>query len=263
MICVYPADCTDFSTNGNGTLAPLSAEVTETLNGEYELTLVHPIDEAGKWQRLVEGCILRAPVPAAMTPRVNFTAPGDDNRTEVWRVNTDFSGAETRKGTLRLRSGPGTKYKVLATYKNGSFVQVIAKTNSSWYEVTAPDGKHGYMSTTYLVLDHTEGSASEATSSVVESRQLRDQPFRIYRIVPELDKITVYTRTCCAPSTPGGRCGSTRVNGTRCGWMWSRSRIPRRAIIHCVSPSPTRMEWNWRGRRSHLSCWRPSFPARH
>ena len=168
MICVYPADCTDFSTNGNGTLAPLSAEVTETLNGEYELTLVHPIDEAGKWQRLVEGCILRAPVPAAMTPRVNFTAPGDDNRTEVWRVNTDFSGAETRKGTLWLRSGPGTKYKVLATYKNGSFVQVIAKTNSSWYEVTAPDGKHGYMSTTYLVLDHTEGSASEATSSVVE-----------------------------------------------------------------------------------------------
>lgn len=194
MICVYPADCTDFSTNGNGTLAPLSAEVTETLNGEYELTLVHPIDEAGKWQRLVEGCILCAPVPAAMTPRVNFTAPGDDNRTEVWRVNTDFSGAETRKGTLRLRSGPGTKYKVLATYKNGSFVQVIAKTNSSWYEVTAPDGKHGYMSTTYLVLDHTEGSASEATSSVVESRQLRDQPFRIYRVVPELDKITVYAR---------------------------------------------------------------------
>ena len=52
MICVYPADCTDFSTNGNGALSPLSATVTETLNGEYELQLVHPIDEAGKWQRL-------------------------------------------------------------------------------------------------------------------------------------------------------------------------------------------------------------------
>ena len=24
MICVYPADCSDFSTNGNGALAPLS-----------------------------------------------------------------------------------------------------------------------------------------------------------------------------------------------------------------------------------------------
>ena len=194
MICVYPADCTDFSTNGNGTLAPLSAEVTDTLNGEYELTLVHPIDEAGKWQRLVEGCILRAPAPTAMTPRVNFTAPGDDNRTEVWKVNTDFSGAETRKGTLNLRSGPGRNYKILAAYKNTSLVQVIAKTNASWYEVTAPDGKHGYMSTTYLVFDHAEGSASEAVSAVVESRQLRDQPFRIYRVVPELDKITVYAR---------------------------------------------------------------------
>ena len=58
MICVYPADCTDFSTNGNGTISPLTAEVTETLNGEYELTVVHPIDDEGKWQRLVEGCII-------------------------------------------------------------------------------------------------------------------------------------------------------------------------------------------------------------
>ena len=47
MICVYPADCTDFSAGGNGTPAPLSAEVREFLNGECELTLVHPIDDAG------------------------------------------------------------------------------------------------------------------------------------------------------------------------------------------------------------------------
>lgn len=50
------------------------------------------------------------------------------------------------------------------------------------------------MSTTYLVFDHRESSASEAVSSTVEERQLRDQPFRIYRVVPEIDKITVYAR---------------------------------------------------------------------
>ena len=155
---------------------------------------MHPIDEAGKWQRLVEGCILRAPVPAATTPRVHFSAPGDASGTEIYRIHTDFSEAETRKGTLNLRSGPGRNYKVLAAYKNTLTVQVIAKTSAAWYEVTAPDGKHGYMDTTYLVYDHTEGSASEAVSSVVDERQLRDQPFRIYRIVPELDKITVYAR---------------------------------------------------------------------
>lgn len=60
MICVYPADCTDFSGNGVGILAPLSCIVTETLNGEYELTLVHPIDKHVKWRRLMEGCILCA-----------------------------------------------------------------------------------------------------------------------------------------------------------------------------------------------------------
>ena len=49
MICVYSANCTDFSSNGLGIVAPQSCAVTEMLNGEYELTLVHPLDEQGKW----------------------------------------------------------------------------------------------------------------------------------------------------------------------------------------------------------------------
>ena len=195
MICVYPADCTDFSTNGNGALSPISATVTETLNGEYELQLEHPIDENGKWQRLIEGCILRAPVPAAITPAVNYHAAGSSSAgKEIWRIDTDIPSASVRGGTLRLRSGPGDKYKVLANYKNGSIVQVLNKTNSSWYECTAPDGKHGFFSTKYLALERTESSYEAVVNSVVESRQLRDQPFRIYRVVPSLDKITVYAR---------------------------------------------------------------------
>ena len=65
MICIYSADCTDFTNNGLGVVVPTSCSVTETLNGEWELTLEHPIDDAGKWRRLVEGRILRVPVPAA------------------------------------------------------------------------------------------------------------------------------------------------------------------------------------------------------
>ena len=75
MICVYSATCTDFSGNGLGVVSPQSCTVTETLNGEWELTLTHPIDEYGKWQRLTEGNILRAPVPAAITPRVQLGSP--------------------------------------------------------------------------------------------------------------------------------------------------------------------------------------------
>lgn len=34
MICICQADCTDFSSNGLGALAPQSTEVSETLKGE-------------------------------------------------------------------------------------------------------------------------------------------------------------------------------------------------------------------------------------
>jgi hypothetical protein len=47
------------------------------LNGEWELTLEHPLDAQGKWHRLVEGNILRAPVPAAMTAQVKLQGTPD------------------------------------------------------------------------------------------------------------------------------------------------------------------------------------------
>ena len=81
MICVYPADCRDFSNNGLGMVSPSSCTVTETLNGEWEVTLVHPIDEHGKWQKLTDGGILRVPVPAAMTPQIGLV-------TQKYQTNT-------------------------------------------------------------------------------------------------------------------------------------------------------------------------------
>ena len=194
MICVYPADCTDFSNNGLGAVTPMSCTVTETLNGEWELTLVHDIDERGKWTRLSEGCILRAPVPAAMTPSVDLVTQQYQTSTydvQIYKITT-------KSGPLHLRSGTGTNYKILGKYKKGREVIVLNKTTSSWYEVTAPDGKHGYMASQYLTFQRTETQAVQTNvgfrNQVIEARQLRDQPFRIYRVVPELDKVTVYAR---------------------------------------------------------------------
>ena len=194
MICVYPADGTDFSNNGLGAVTPMSCTVTETLNGEWELTLVHDIDERGKWTRLSEGCILRAPVPAAMTPSVDLVTQQYQTSTydvQIYKITT-------KSGPLHLRSGTGTNYKILGKYKKGREVIVLNKTTSSWYEVTAPDGKHGYMASKYLTFQRTETQTVQTNvgfhNQVIESRQLRDQPFRIYRVVPELDKVTVYAR---------------------------------------------------------------------
>ena len=194
MICVYPADCTDFSSNGLGVVTPMSCTVTETLNGEWELTLVHDIDERGKWTRLSEGCILRAPVPAAMTPSVGLVTQQYQTSTydvQIYKITT-------KSGPLHLRSGTGTNYRILGKYKKGREVIVLNKTTSSWYEVTAPDGKHGYMASQYLTFQRTETQTVQTNvgfrNQVIEARQLRDQPFRIYRVVPELDKVTVYAR---------------------------------------------------------------------
>ena len=172
----------------------MSCTVTETLNGEWELTLVHDIDERGKWTRLSEGCILRAPVPAAMTPSVGLVTQQYQTSTydvQIYKI-------ATKSGPLHLRSGTGTNYRILGKYKKGREVIVLNKTTSSWYEVTAPDGKHGYMASQYLTFQRTETQTVQTNvgfyNQVIEARQLRDQPFRIYRVVPELDKVTVYAR---------------------------------------------------------------------
>jgi phage minor structural protein len=185
LICVYPPDCTDFSSNGLGPISPSSCTVTETLNGEWELTLEHPLDAQGKWRRLIEGNILRAPVPAAFTPHVNMVPQTGGGM--VYRVSTS-------RDPLRLRSGTGTKYKILAKYKKGTEIIVLNKTTSSWYEVSCPDGKRGYMASQYLTYVRTEPTPVSAGETLIEPRQLRDQPFRIYRAVPELTKITIYAR---------------------------------------------------------------------
>ena len=172
----------------------MSCTVTETLNSEWELTLVHDIDKRGKWTRLSEGCILRAPVPAAMTPSVELVTQQYQTSTydvQIYKITT-------KSGPLHLRSGTGTNYKILGKYKKGREVIVLNKTTSSWYEVTAPDGKHGYMASQYLTFQRTETQTVQTNvgfrNQVIEARQLRDQPFRIYRVVPELDKVTVYAR---------------------------------------------------------------------
>lgn len=186
MITIYEATATDFGGHGLGTLAPESCLVSETLNGEYEVTLIHPIDEAGKFKRLQENRILRVPVPAGKTPRMAMSAQ-QQTSTEIYKVTTGGM-------RLYLRSKPTTESKGLGLYKPNTEVVLIAKTNAQWYEVTTPDGKHGYMYAANLTYVRTETTGAAAEEAIKEPTTLRDQPFRIYRIVPTLTNITVYAR---------------------------------------------------------------------
>lgn len=59
-ISVYAPDETDFSHNGLRILCPTACEITEILNGEYSLSITHPMDEWGSWQYIRENYIIKA-----------------------------------------------------------------------------------------------------------------------------------------------------------------------------------------------------------
>lgn len=63
MITIHEKTATAFDTLGMGTLFPSSCFVSEELNGMFELEMMHPYDEKGKWKRLEVGNIVVASTP--------------------------------------------------------------------------------------------------------------------------------------------------------------------------------------------------------
>ena len=55
-VSVYDVECDedDFNTNGLAILCPTECTVHEVLNGEYSVTMTHPMDEDGKWKLIIE-----------------------------------------------------------------------------------------------------------------------------------------------------------------------------------------------------------------
>ncbi len=185
MVSIYPLNSTDFSANGQCVLSPSSCIVTETLNGDWELSLTHPMDDQGKYAWLQVGSILKAPVPAGTSPRTRILATSEGK--EIYRVNTGSA-------RLKLYSKPSGSSVCLDKYANATEVQVLSKSNPTYYEVVVPDGKRGYLASASLLYIRTAASNALATKEVVTPGQHRDQPFRIYRIVPELTQVSAYAR---------------------------------------------------------------------
>lgn len=184
-ICVYEAGTTDFASNGLGTITPTKCRVHWQENGEYSVEIEHPIDKWGKYERVCASeRVVVVPVPEAPSKKI----------TSVTRAAAvEHYTIATRKSRLRLRSGPGTGYRCLGYYAKGRTVTLVARTNSSWYEVTAPDGKHGWMSADYLRYSHST-TAQQTVSGILQELPMRPQPFDIHAIDPDVRKVTVRGR---------------------------------------------------------------------
>ena len=61
MIQIYSENNKNFSSNGDMPLLPEDASVSVELNGSWNLTMQHPIDQKGRWKYLEEGAVIKAP----------------------------------------------------------------------------------------------------------------------------------------------------------------------------------------------------------
>lgn len=61
MIQVYSAGNENFDKNGDMTLFPTSCQLTCEINGAWELTMSHPLDDEGRWKYLTEEAVISCP----------------------------------------------------------------------------------------------------------------------------------------------------------------------------------------------------------
>ena len=61
MIQIYSPDNTDYEHNGDMTLFPSSAIVHPILNGTWEVTMEHPLDDEGRWKYIVDNAVVKMP----------------------------------------------------------------------------------------------------------------------------------------------------------------------------------------------------------
>lgn len=179
MITIFEKNCTDFSGNGLGVLTPDRCEVYEALGGAYQLTLTHPMDEAGKWRRIALQRILRVPVPAS---RPALLAQQQGNS-----VRLVYQAAAQDGRDLPLRSAPNANAPVLCRYPTGEKLLLIETHDAQWWRMADAAGRAGYAPAADL--------SYAGEGAVMEDQPAeREQPFRIYKILPGDGRITVYAR---------------------------------------------------------------------
>ena len=207
-----------YLTNGLGPLSPTKCTVSETLNGEYELTMEHPQDSLGKWRRIKVNRIIVAPVPRAPHPIMRASSVGSSGVNQFRRL-ADIDGPQ------HLRRGPGTDYGFYDTayppgtefrlqkeitedgeIKYSSGVGSSVNAEPGWSFVIPLSGSSGYIQTRFLRYSRTTSltgtDKDQPKDDIVvpsvndESTRytLRDQAFRIYKIETKLDSIVVYAR---------------------------------------------------------------------
>jgi phage minor structural protein len=191
-VYVYEADATDFACVGLvGALTPTECRHEEVGNGASELTLVHPVDDWGRYAALLPDRILRAPIPVRTCPEIS---EGTIVTTfEVWTV---LSTATKGQRYVYSKKSGGSKKKllkagtrVLVTWKDEAVGRYKIRYGGRITDGTAglptmKGGTSGWISKAALYFETTE--TAPATPAGIEALEpawrVRDQLFRITEV---------------------------------------------------------------------------------
>ena len=119
----------------------LSVQITVTAGG---LTAQCSVSCAGS------GTATSAPPAQSDPPVVNTPAPGGD-------IPAGPATIINAGGGLRVRSGPGTSYDILASLFNGNDITVVRYAGDEWYEITF-SGPGGEPTTGYIMGEYISAS---------------------------------------------------------------------------------------------------------
>ena len=133
---VATVDSTGLVTNVNASQTTGQATITVTAGG---LTAQCAVSCSG-----VEA-------PVASDPPVTTTQPSSGGLTPGAATIINASGG------VRVRSGPGTSYEILASLFNGNSITVVSDAGDGWYEITFV-GSGGEETTGYIMGDYISRS---------------------------------------------------------------------------------------------------------
>jgi hypothetical protein len=97
-------------------------------------------------------CIVRVRASGTLTPAPS-TSGGSESSTSG---GLKAGAAQVVNGGngVRVRSGPGTNYDILATVPNGANIKIVESAGNDWYKITFDDvggiSKNGYMKGEFL-----------------------------------------------------------------------------------------------------------------
>ena len=231
MISVFDKGNTNYTGNGDAVLQPTECKLKNIAGGNYDLTMVHPIDPTGKWKHLQPGAIIRCPVPeeeienafagyAADVYKTTTEAALREEANEPTAIN--YGGWDWRTtyqvGSKVSISG-WSHHNYQCTYYDGGSQQIMVPPyNSSWWTpiadytsgspvlVTLPAGTDLYfvedydtnwykMSTYYGIVGYIKKSQvtydRHLTPSETQPRIIRDQLFRIEKPTVDTKNRTV------------------------------------------------------------------------